>query len=57
MSVDWSPKPFRRLDVWQSDGRFSGFVRSKWISYEVHGGRMFILKKVENAKSIFKNLE
>ncbi|XP_068477274.1 uncharacterized protein [Phaseolus vulgaris] len=27
--VDWGPKPFRSLDVWQEDSRFKDFVRSK----------------------------
>ena len=44
-SVDWGPKPFRSLDVWQRDGRFLDFVRSKWQNYEVLGGGMFVLKE------------
>jgi len=43
--VDWGPKPFRSLDVWQEDSRFKDFVRSKWHSYELQGGSMFIFKE------------
>jgi len=42
--VDWGTKPFRSLDVWQSDKRLLDFVWSKWQSYEVLGGGMFVLK-------------
>ncbi|XP_068503636.1 uncharacterized protein [Phaseolus vulgaris] len=53
--VDWGPKPFRSLDAWQSDGRFKDFVRSKWHSYEVQGGGMFVFKeKLKNLKADLK---
>ena len=29
MYVDWGPKPFRCLDVWQKDGRFKELVNLK----------------------------
>jgi len=54
-SVDWDPKPFRSLDVWQSDGRFNVFIHGKWLSYEVHGGGMFVLK--EKLKMLKPNLK
>jgi len=43
--MDWRPKPFRSLDVWQKDNRFLDFVRSKWQTYEVFGGGMVVLKE------------
>ena len=53
--VDWGPKPFRSLDAWQSDGRFKDFVRSKWHSYEVQGGGMFVFKeKLKKLKADLK---
>jgi len=29
INIDWGPKPFRCLNVWQKDGRFKEFVRNK----------------------------
>jgi len=43
--VDWGPKLFRSLDVWQSDSRFKVFLRERWPSYEVQGGGMYIFKE------------
>ena len=43
--VDWGPKLFRSLDAWQGDGRFKDFVWSKWHSYKVQGGGMFVFKE------------
>ena len=31
--VEWGPKPFRFLDIWQEDKRFSDFVQKKWEKY------------------------
>jgi len=28
--VDWGPKPFRFLDIWQEDKEFGSFVKRKW---------------------------
>jgi len=39
--VDWGPKPFRFLDIWQEDKRFSGFVKEKWEKYVVKGNQVF----------------
>jgi len=33
------------IDVWQSDGRFKDFVKSKWQSYEVQGSGIYVLKE------------
>ena len=58
MTVDWGPKPFKSLDVWQSDGRFLDFVHNKCRSYEVQGRGLFILKeKLKKVKTRSKNLE
>jgi len=55
--VDVGPTPFRSLDVWLRDKRFLDFVRSKWQSYEMFGGGMFILKKkIKKLKSDLKRL-
>lgn len=49
-SVDWAPKLFRCLDIWQRDGRFKDFIRNKWNNYEVQCSRVFIFK--ENLKKL-----
>jgi len=33
--VDWGPKPFRFLDIWQEYKEFGIFVKNKWESYLV----------------------
>jgi len=53
--VDWGSKPFRSLDVWDSDNRYKEFLRIKWSSYEVQGGGMFIFK--EKLKKLKANLK
>ena len=53
--MDWGPKPFRSLDVWQRDSGFLDFVCSKWQSYEVFGGGMVVLK--EKLKARFEEVE
>jgi len=45
VSVDWGPRPFRSLDVWQRNRRFKDFVRMKWASYNVLGGGIYIFKE------------
>ena len=45
MFVDWGPRPFRCLDVWQKDSSFKDFVRRKWVSYDVQGRVIYILKE------------
>ena len=53
--LDWGPKPFRSLDVWQKDNKFREFVRSKWLSYEVYGRGLFVFKeKLKKLKSDLK---
>jgi len=53
--VDWGPKPFRSLDVWQKDSRFKEFVRLSWSSYKVIGGGIFIFKeKLKKLKADLK---
>ena len=43
--VDWGPKLFRSLDVWQSDNKFKFFLKEKWLNYKVQGGGIFIFKE------------
>ena len=43
--VDWGPKPFRFLDIWQEDKEFKIFIKSKWDSYLVQGNEIFVLKE------------
>ena len=53
--VDWGPKLFRCLDVWQSDSRFKEFLSVKWPSYEVCGGGLYIFKeKLKKLKADLK---
>jgi len=43
--VDWGPKPFRFLDIWQEDKEFENFIKSKWESYLVQGNEIIVLKE------------
>ena len=53
--VDWGPRPFRSLDVWQKDRRFKEFVNLKWASYDVQGGGIYIFKeKLKKLKADLK---
>ncbi|XP_068504131.1 uncharacterized protein [Phaseolus vulgaris] len=53
--VDWGSKPFRSLDVWQSDNRFKVFLKERWPSYEVQGGGIYIFKeKLKKLKADLK---
>ena len=53
--VDWGPKPFGFLDIWQEDKNFGSFVRSKWESYLVKGNMFQTLKdKLKMLKSDLK---
>jgi len=53
--VDWSPKPFRFLDIWQEDKEFENFIKSKWESYVVQGNEIIVLKeKLKMLKSDLK---
>ncbi|XP_068498242.1 uncharacterized protein [Phaseolus vulgaris] len=55
VSVDWGPKPFRCLDVWQRDNGFKEFVRSSWSSYKVVGREIFVFKeKLKKLKADLK---
>jgi len=45
INIDWGPKPFRCLDVWQKDVRFKELVRTKWKSYVIRGNGLYILKE------------
>jgi len=57
VSVDWGPKPFRCLDVWQRDSGFKEFVRSSWVSYKVVGRGIFVFKeKLKRLKADLKVL-
>jgi len=54
-STDWGPKPFRSIDVWQSDERVKDFVISKWQRYEVQGSGIYVLKeKLKKLKADLK---
>jgi len=53
--VDWGPKPFRFLDIWQEDKEFGIFVKNKWESYLVQGNEILVLKeKLKMLKSDLK---
>ena len=55
MVIKWGLKPFKSLDVWQSDNRFLEFVRVEWTNYEVQGGGMYIFKeKLKKLKADLK---
>jgi len=54
VSVDWGPKPFRCLDVWQKDSRFKEFVSLSWSSYKVAGRGIFVFKEKLKIKSDLK---
>jgi len=57
VSVDWGPKPFRCLDVWQRDSRFKEFVSSSWSSYAVVGDGIYTFKeKLKKLKADLKVL-
>ncbi|XP_068491904.1 uncharacterized protein [Phaseolus vulgaris] len=53
--VDWGPKPFRFLDIWQENKEFEHFIKSKWESYLVQGNEILVLKeKLKMLKSDLK---
>ena len=53
--VDWGPKPFRFLDIWQEDKEFDKFVKGKWESYVVKGNEFAVVKeKLKMLKSDLK---
>ena len=53
--VDWGPKPFRFLDIWQEDKEFENFVKRKWESYVVQGNEFVVVKeKLKMLKSDLK---
>ena len=53
--VDWGPKPFRFLDIWQEDKEFGNFVKRKWEVYSVMGNKFQMLKeKLKMLKSDLK---
>jgi len=53
--VDWGPKPFRFLDIWQEEKEFEIFVKSKWENYLVQGNEILVLKeKLKMLKSDLK---
>jgi len=53
--IDWFPKPFRSLNVWQSDNRFKEFLKESWLKYEVQGGGIYIFKeKLKKLKADLK---
>jgi len=53
--VDWGPKPFRFLDIWQEHKEFDKFVKDKWGNYLVQGYEILVLKeKLKMLKSDLK---
>ena len=53
--VDWGPKPFRFLEIWQEDKEFENFIKSKWENYMVQGNEILVLKeKLKMLKSDMK---
>lgn len=53
--LDWGPKPFRFLDMWQEDKDFNSFVKKKWENYRVHGNNIqMIMDKLRMLKSDLK---
>jgi len=53
--VDWGPKPFRFLDIWQEHKEFDKFVKDKWGNYLVQGNEILVLKeKLKMLKSDLK---
>ena len=53
--VDWGPRPFRSLDVWQKDNRFKEFVRLKWENFDVQGSGIYVFKeKLKKLKAELK---
>jgi len=56
VNIDWDPKPFRCLDVWQKDDRFKELVRNKWASYDIRGNSLYVLKeKLKRLKFDIRN--
>jgi len=43
-SLNWGPKPFRSLDVWESYPGFLERVKELWSSYKVNGNDIWVLK-------------
>ena len=33
VTIDWGPKPFKTLDIWESDPTFKNVVKQSWHSY------------------------
>jgi len=53
--VDWGPRPFRSLGVWQKDSRFKDFVSLNWASYDVQRSGIYIFKeKLKKLKADLK---
>jgi len=56
INIDWGPKPFRCLDVWQKDARFKELVKNKWESYDIRGNGLYVLKeKLKRLKFDIRN--
>jgi len=56
MNIDWGPKLFRCLDVWQKDVRFKELVRNKWERYDIRGNSLYVLKeKLKRLKFDIRN--
>ncbi|GKV18280.1 hypothetical protein SLEP1_g28685 [Rubroshorea leprosula] len=44
-NVDWGPKSFRALDVWQQHQEFRDFVKAKWENMQIEGWAAFKCQK------------
>jgi len=45
INIDWGPKLFRCLDVWQKDLGFRDLIRAKWESYHIKGNDLYVVKE------------
>jgi len=55
--VDWGPKPFRSLEVWNSEKGFSEFVKEQWNNDIVGGNGMVAVKEKFKRLNQDKDLE
>jgi len=54
-SLNWGPKPFRNLDVWESHPGFLEKVKELRLSYKVNDNDIWVLK--EKLKSLKRDLK
>lgn len=44
-SVDWGPKPFRSLEVWNTTSGFTDMVRERWSKYTRSENSLVIMRE------------